>query len=142
LILPRTLRHRALAATIRHNAVMDRTPGSPLLLQLAAALPADGLIADAERLSPYASDGLSMYRELPLAVALPQTAAEAQSVLRVCHAAGVPVIARGAGTGLAGGALPRSDAVVLSLARLKRIVRVDPLARVAVVEPGVRNAAI
>ncbi|NCA24430.1 MAG: FAD-binding protein, partial [Betaproteobacteria bacterium] len=121
---------------------MDRTPGSPLLLQLAAALPADGLIADAERLSPYASDGLSMYRELPLAVALPQTAAEAQSVLRVCHAAGVPVIARGAGTGLAGGALPRSDAVVLSLARLKRIVRVDPLARVAVVEPGVRNAAI
>lgn len=121
---------------------MDRTPGSPLLLQLAAALPADGLIADAERLSPYASDGLSMYRELPLAVALPQTAAEAQSVLRVCHAAGVPVIARGAGTGLAGGALPRSDAVVLSLARLKRVVRVDPLARVAVVEPGVRNAAI
>jgi len=117
-------------------------PRRDLLAALAAALPADALLTAPELLGPYECDGLSMYRQPPLAVALPHTAEQVQAVLRTCHAAGVPVIPRGAGTGLAGGVLPRADAVLLSLARLRRLVRIDPLARLAVVEPGVRNAAI
>jgi len=127
----------------RHNAVMDplRDP-APLFAALAGVLPPDGLLTAPEQLGPWECDGLSLYRQRPLAVALPETASQVQAVLRLCHGAGVPVIARGAGTGLAGGALPRDDALLLSLARLKRILRIDPVARVAVVEPGVRNAAI
>jgi glycolate oxidase len=122
-------------------------PASPphvhhLLAALAAALPADALLSTAEQLGPYECDGLSMYRQTPLAVTLPYSAEQVQAVLRVCHAHQTPVVPRGAGTGLAGGALPRADAVLLSLARLTRWVRIDPLARVAVVEPGVCNAAI
>jgi len=124
----------------------DAAPGfaerARLLAALAPALSADALLTSAEQLGPYECDGLSMYRQPPLAVALPHTAEQVQAVLRICHAHQTPVVPRGAGTGLAGGALPRADAVLLSLARLKRIVRIDPLARVAVVEPGVRNAAI
>jgi len=136
----------AQCARIGHNALMPpplaRSLAPQLPAGLAAALPADALLTEPERLGPYECDGLSMYRQPPLAVALPYTAGQVQAVLRICHAAGVPVVPRGAGTGLAGGALPQADAVLLSLARLKRIVRIDPLARIAVVESGVRNAAI
>jgi len=120
----------------------DRAVSGRLLAALATLLPEDALLTRPEQLGPYECDGLSMYRQTPLAVALPHTAAQAQAVLRECHAAGTPVVPRGAGTGLAGGALPCADAVLLSLARLRRIIRVDPLARVAMVEPGVSNAAI
>ena len=118
-----------------HAAAPQPADRAPLLAALAAALPADALLTQPEQLGPYECDGLSMYRQPPLAVALPYTAAQAQAVLRICHAHNTPVVPRGAGTGLAGGALPSADAVLLSLARLKRIVRIDALARVAVVEP-------
>src|SRR5678809_684906 len=77
-----------------------------------------------------------------MVVALPETEEEVQRVLKTCAALGVPVVPRGAGTGLSGGALPPGDGVLLSMAKFMRIVRLDPLARIAVVQPGVRNAAI
>jgi len=100
------------------------------------------LLSTEEELRPYECDGLSAYRELPLVVVLPSNEAEVQSVMRVCHELGVPVVARGAGTGLSGGAMPHRHGVLLSLAKMKSILRIDPLARQAVVQPGVRNLAI
>ncbi|QKT03801.1 FAD-binding protein [Ectothiorhodospiraceae bacterium 2226] len=113
-----------------------------VLAGLRAALPAEALLSEPEELRPYECDGLSAYRALPGAVVLPQDLDQLRAVLRVCHAARVPVIARGAGTGLSGGALPRPDAVVVSLARFSRILDIDPRNRVARVQPGVRNLAI
>jgi glycolate oxidase len=109
---------------------------------LAAVLPAGGLLTTTEQLRPYECDGLAMYRRLPLCAALPADERQVVAVLRLCHARGVPVVARGAGTGLAGGALPEARGVLLSLAKLNRIVEIDPLARTARVQPGVRNLAI
>lgn len=113
-----------------------------LVEALARVLPAGALIYDAEQLRPYECDGLPVYRRMPLVVALPVTEDQAAQILRICHAQGVPVVARGAGTGLSGGAMPHEHGVVLSLARFNRIVDLDPLARTAVVQPGVRNLAI
>ena len=115
------------------NDVIDR---------LRCVLSAGALLASTEELKPYECDALTLYRQLPLAVALPADEAEVAAVLRACAQARVPVIARGAGTGLSGGATPRPDAVVMSLARLNRIISIDPLARTARVQPGVRNLAI
>jgi len=112
------------------------------LADLQAAMPAGTILCEAEDLRPYECDGLSAYRQLPGAVALPQDREQVGIVLRVCKRHGVPVIARGAGTGLSGGALPRGDSLLLSLARLNRILSVDPRNRTATVEPGVRNLAI
>jgi glycolate oxidase len=109
---------------------------------LARALPRTALLTDPEDTRPYECDGLTLFRERPAAVVLPDSEAQVIAVMRVCREAGVPVIARGAGTGLSGGALPRKDGVLLSLARLNRIVSIDPLARSAVVQPGVRNLQI
>ncbi|NCC40664.1 MAG: FAD-binding protein [Gammaproteobacteria bacterium] len=113
-----------------------------LVRELRAFLPDDAVLERLEEVRPYECDGLSAYRQLPLLVVLPRTLDEVQQVLRLCHARRVPVVARGAGTGLSGGALPRGDGVVLSLARFTRILELDPLARTARVEPGVRNLAI
>jgi glycolate oxidase len=113
-----------------------------LIAELARALPADALLHEAEDLRPYECDGLTAYRRLPSAVVLPQTEEQARAVLQICHRLGAPVVARGAGTGLSGGALPHEHGVVLSLARFKKILKVDPQARIAVVQPGVRNASI
>jgi len=110
--------------------------------QLAAILPEPALLTAAEDTHPYECDGLSLYRERPGAVALPETEAHVVAILQRCHAARVPVVARGAGTGLSGGTLPHPDGVLLSLARFNRILAIDPLARTAVVQPGVRNLAI
>jgi glycolate oxidase len=110
--------------------------------QLAAILPRGSLLTAAEDTKPYECDGLTMYRELPAAVAIPENEAQVVSILARCHAAGVPVVARGAGTSLSGGALPHKSGVLLSLAKFKRIISIDPLARTAVVQPGVRNLAI
>jgi glycolate oxidase len=109
---------------------------------LARILPPSGLLTSKEDLRPYECDGLSAYRRLPLAVVLPETEAQVVAVLKACHAVGTPVVPRGAGTGLSAGALPHPQGIVLSLARLNRILAVDPLARVAVVQPGVRNLAV
>ena len=109
---------------------------------LANVLPKASLLTAAEDTRPYECDGLTLYRQQPAAVLLPDTEAQVVEILRLCHAARVPVVARGAGTSLSGGALPAADGVLLSLAKLRRIVAIDPLARTAIVEPGVRNLAI
>ena len=109
---------------------------------LQAVLPPEGLLWTGEQTTPYECDGLTAYRQRPLAVALPATPAQVQAVLQTCHRLGVPVVARGAGTGLSGGALPHERGVTLSLARFNQIVKIDPLARTARVQCGVRNLAI
>jgi glycolate oxidase len=109
---------------------------------LGPLLPAHALLYRREDTAPYECDGLTVYRELPLAVALPETEAQVSAVLKACFELGVPVVARGAGTGLSGGAMPHALGVTLSLAKFNRIVKIDPLARTAVVQCGVRNLAI
>ena len=109
---------------------------------LAPTVPAHALLWRREDTVPYECDGLTAYRELPLVVALPETEEQVAQVLRICHRLGVPVVARGAGTGLSGGALPHRLGVTLSLAKFNRIVRIDKRSRTAVVQCGVRNLAI
>jgi len=109
---------------------------------LQAVLPADTLLWHSEDTTPYECDGLTAYRQRPLVVALPETEGQVQAVLRACHALDVPVVARGAGTGLSGGAMPHALGVTLSLARFNRIIKLDPAARTATVQCGVRNLAI
>jgi glycolate oxidase len=113
-----------------------------LIAALRPCVAAQSLLTTEEELRPYECDGLSAYRELPLVVVLPANEAEVQHVMRVCHDFGVPVVARGAGTGLSGGAMPHRHGVLLSLAKMKSILHIDPLARQAIVQPGVRNLAI
>ncbi|MYM34176.1 FAD-binding protein [Duganella sp. FT94W] len=114
--------------------------------QVAAALqqvlPARAVLSAPEDTRPYECDGLAAYRQLPMIVVLPDSEAQVLAVLKVCRELGVPVVPRGAGTGLSGGAMPIAAGVVLSTARLNRIVRMDAYARTAVVQPGVRNLAI
>ncbi|MCW5592332.1 MAG: FAD-binding protein [Burkholderiales bacterium] len=109
---------------------------------LAACLPAQSVLTAREDLLPYECDGLSAYRQTPLVAALPGTIAEAAEVLRVARETGTPVVARGSGTGLSGGALPLADGILLSLGKFNRILAVDALARTARAQPGVRNAQI
>ena len=109
---------------------------------LSALLPARCLLWQVEDVTPYECDGLTAYREHPLVVALPETDAQVAAVLRTCHALKVPVVARGAGTGLSGGALPHRMGVTLSLAKFNKILQLDVTARTAVVQCGVRNLAI
>ena len=109
---------------------------------LMAVLPTHCLLYRDEDTAPYECDGLSAYRRLPLAVALPETESQVQRIVQICRRMEVPIVPRGAGTSLSGGALPMALGVVLSLARFTRIVEVDPYARTATVQPGVRNLAI
>ena len=109
---------------------------------LGAVLPAHALLWHREDTTPYECDGLTAYREQPLVVALPENEVQVAAVLAACHRLGVPVVARGAGTGLSGGALPNRLGVTLSLAKFNRIVAIDPRARTATVQCGVRNLAI
>jgi glycolate oxidase len=108
---------------------------------LAAVLPAHALLWQGEDTVPYECDGLTAYRQLPLAVALPETEAQVAAVLKACHALAVPVVARGAGTGLSGGAMPHAMGVTLGLAKFNKIVKLDKASR-TVVQCGVRNLAI
>jgi len=109
---------------------------------LSAVLPAHALLWQAEDTTPYECDGLTAYRHRPLVVVLPEDEAQVQAALKTCYALNLPVVARGAGTGLSGGAMPHPMGAVLSLARFNRILKVDPLSRTAVVQCGVRNLAI
>lgn len=116
---------------------------SPAFLsKLRSVLPAHCVLNEREDLVPFESDGLAAYRNVPDVVALPENEAQVAAVLQLCHENRVAVVARGAGTGLAAGALPVDGAVLLVLAKLNRVKAIDPLARTAVVEPGVRNLAI
>ena len=109
---------------------------------LRARLPDGCVLSDPEDTRPYECDGLAAYRQLPMIVTLPTGEEEVLAILNTCRELNVPIVPRGAGTGLSGGALPIADGVVLSTARLNRIVRLDAYARTAVVQPGVRNLAI
>ncbi|RZL10421.1 MAG: FAD-binding protein [Rubrivivax sp.] len=121
---------------VRHQRQRD------MVAALRKVLPEHAVLWHDEAVTPYECDGLSAYRQRPMVVALPETPEQVAAVLRACHARGVPVVARGAGTGLSGGALPDAQGVTLSLARLNRILHIDPLARTARVQCGVRNLAI
>ena len=120
----------------------SRADASVLISELCGVLAKNALLTEREDLVPYECDGLSAYRRVPLAVALPETEAQVIAVLKICHRLRVPVVARGAGTGLSAGALPHERGVLLSLAKFNRILKLDPIARLAVVQPGVRNLAI
>lgn len=105
-------------------------------------LPSDAIYSGAEALRPFECDGLTAHRQLPLLAVLPENKKQIAGVLSVCRRLGVPVVTRGAGTGLSGGALPHPQGVLLVLSRMRRIVSIDPLDLTATVEPGVRNQAI
>ncbi|MDD9874388.1 MAG: FAD-binding protein, partial [Gammaproteobacteria bacterium] len=105
-------------------------------------LPRTSVIDQVESLRAYECDGLSAYRQLPLLVVLPETVEQVRRALRVCRELGVPVVSRGAGTGLSGGALPHAQGIVLSLAKMNQVLEIDPINRTARVQPGVRNLAI
>lgn len=109
---------------------------------LAAVLPSQCILSDDEELRPYECDGLPAYRIRPALVVLPETVEQVQAALAVCVQHEVPVVARGAGTGLSGGALPRVDGILLGLARFNRILDIDAENFTARVQPGVRNLAI
>jgi glycolate oxidase len=113
-----------------------------ILADLHRLLPADAVIGEPVRLKPYETDGLSAYRQVPLAVVLPSSTEEVAAVLRYCHANGIRVIPRGAGTSLSGGALPLADSIVIGLMRMNRILQIDFADRFAVVEAGVTNIGI
>ena len=113
-----------------------------LLAAFGDILPATAILTASEDTRPYECDGLTLFRELPGAVLLPENEAQVVAILKLCHAAQLPVVARGAGTGLSGGALPDRDGVILGLAKFKRILAIDARARTATVQPGVRNLAI
>ena len=128
-----------------HNidAVPEATISKPKLLEyFRSILPSDAILHEVEDLHPYECDGLSAYRQLPMIVVLPSTIEQVQRIIKLCYEHNVPVVARGAGTGLSGGALPLEKGVLLSLAKFKSILDIDALARTARVQPGVRNLAI
>ncbi|EDN67110.1 glycolate oxidase, subunit D [Beggiatoa sp. PS] len=105
-------------------------------------LPTHSVLIHEEELRPYECDGLSAYRKMPLIVVLPKTIEQIQNILQVCREQDVPIVCRGAGTSLSGGALPLNDGVLLSVAKFNRILEIDPVNRTARVQPGVRNLAI
>jgi len=118
------------------------TPDPELVSDLRAALGPDALLVSAEACAPFECDALNTQRRRPEVVALPRSAEQVMEVLRACRRHATPVVARGAGTGLSGGALPVQGGVLLVLARLNRIIEVDPARRLARVEPGVTNLEI
>ncbi|MBI5616380.1 MAG: FAD-binding protein [Gammaproteobacteria bacterium] len=110
--------------------------------RLARLLPPDALLTSVEAKRPYECDGLSAYRGMPRVVCLPETREQVQAIVKLCAGLGVPLVPRGAGTGLSGGALPDPESCLLSLAKFDRILDIDADNRLAVVEPGVRNLAL
>ncbi|MFM2340478.1 MAG: hypothetical protein RLZZ592_131 [Pseudomonadota bacterium] len=124
------------------NLAARRERQQRLVSALSGVLPTHALLWQTEDTVPYECDGLSAYRERPLLVALPETEEQVAAVLRTCRELSTPVVARGAGTGLSGGAMPHREGVTLSLAKFNRILKVDPRERIAIVQCGVRNLAI
>ncbi|OWG14541.1 putative FAD-linked oxidoreductase [Delftia sp. K82] len=142
-LAPGAMASAAADAAHRQPATSERARRqAEVVAALARHVPAHALLWNAEDTTPYECDGLTAYRQRPLVVCLPETEAQVQAVLRACHAIQVPVIARGAGTGLSGGALPHPMGVTLSLAKFNKILQVDAASRTAVVQCGVRNLAI
>ena len=115
---------------------------SQVVRALSKVLSSEDILFTPEDTTPYECDGLTAYRQRPLCVAIPRTTQQVQDVLRVCHDLGVPIIARGAGTGLSGGAMPSVKGVTLSMARFNKILNIDVVSRTAQVQCGVRNLSI
>src|SRR6478609_6376813 len=109
---------------------------------LIGLLPPECLVHEPRELVPFETDAFVSYRRLPLAVALPRSTAEVAAVMKYCHRYGVPVVPRGAGTSLSGGAIPQEDAVVLGLSKMNRIVDIDLANRTVTVQAGVTNLSI
>ena len=130
------------STTLQHELLQKSELQAKVVRALEEHLPSYSLLWNAEDTVPFECDGLTAYRARPLVVALPETYEQVQAVLKTCHAMNVPVVARGAGTGLSGGAMPHTLGVTLSLARFNQILAVDPVSRTAVVQCGVRNLAI
>src|SRR6267142_4038752 len=130
----------ALAMPEPDRAVLERR--DRIVKRLRAIVPGEGVIAAEYAMRPYECDGLTAYRQLPMVVVLPETTAQVSRVLAFCHAEGIKVVPRGAGTSLSGGALPAADGVLLGLAKFNRIREIDLENRVVVVEPGVTNLAV
>ncbi len=129
--------------TPQESAALDKAERMATLLPaLQALLPKHAILWHAEDTVPYECDGLTAYRQRPLCVVLPETEAQVAGVLKLCHRLHVPVVARGAGTGLSGGAMPHQLGVTLSLAKFNKILKIDKFSRTAVVQCGVRNLAI
>ncbi|MGR4870653.1 FAD-linked oxidase C-terminal domain-containing protein [Variovorax sp. LARHSF232] len=126
----------------QHDALQRSERQAQVVRALQAVLPAHALLWQREDTVPYECDGLTAYRQRPLVVALPENEAQVAAVLKACHGLGVPVVARGAGTGLSGGAMPHALGVTLSLAKFNNIRKIDSESRTAVVQCGVRNLAI
>ena len=122
--------------------IQHQVAKADLIRSFTRFMPDDAVLSEPEQLKPYECDGLVAYQCPPWLVVLPETVEQVQAVLRLCNEQGVPVIARGAGTGLSGGALPLDNGVLLSLAKFKQILEVDVANRMAIVQPGVRNLAI
>ncbi|MBE0593269.1 MAG: FAD-binding protein, partial [Gemmatimonadales bacterium] len=134
-------------ATAEHrHADVTASPSPELrarvIERLSAILPTGSLLYRVEDTRPFECDGLSAFRQLPMAVALPENEAQVREILRACHELDVPVVARGAGTSLSGGSMPHGAGIVLSLAKFNRILEIDAVARIARVQPGVRNLAV
>ena len=126
----------------RVDGALPKVDKAALLAELQAQLPDLDILHRSEDLKPYECDGLSAYRTTPLLVVLPERIEQVETLLKLCHQRGVPVVARGAGTGLSGGALPLEQGILLVMARFNKILEVDPAGRFARVQPGVRNLAI
>jgi len=122
------------------QAVLDRR--AQIVAALRQIVPGEGVIAAEREMRPFESDGLPAYKQLPMVVVLPETTGQVAEVLRYCHANGIKVVPRGAGTSLSGGALPLADGVLLGMAKFNRVREIDFDNRVAVVEPGVTNLAV
>jgi glycolate oxidase len=125
-----------------NNVARTNEAHSGLVRALSKILPPESLLVDEEDLRPFECDGLAVYRQLPMVVVLPETIEQVQRIMRLCHERQVPVVARGAGTGLSGGALPLENGVLLSLAKFRNILNIDADNAMATVQPGVRNLAI
>lgn len=121
---------------------MTSSTNSGLLADFSRITPSLNVIVDVERLRPYETDAFISHRAVPMCAVLPETEAQVSAILKSCSARGVPVVTRGAGTGISGGAIPRDDGVLVVLTKLNRVHEVDALARTARVGPGVRNVVV
>jgi glycolate oxidase len=129
-------------APTNHQLLQKTERLAQIIRRLEAVLPQHAILHSQEDTTPYECDGLTAYRQRPLCVVLPETYEQIAAVLKICHELQVPIVARGAGTGLSGGAMPHALGVTLSLAKFNKILKIDKYSRTAVVQCGVRNLAI
>ena len=131
------------ASQYKNAADSNSAPAKEIVcLRLEQILPRHCILAEQAELIPYECDGLTAYRQQPMVVVLPENIEQVIRIVKICNELKVPVVARGAGTGLSGGALPLENGVLLVLAKFNRILDIDPIRRLARVQPGVRNIAI